>query len=112
MAAGKVPSALDVNDRVPTLVRQVWLALDQARDLYLQFNDANHNDAYWNGLGITGSKATPSTDLGKLFASIADIGGDAGLWATAHGKFHPAANNDFFANGYLLTGLDYTGSAQ
>lgn len=110
MAAGIVPTASDINFRAATVALELWTKLDQARDWYLYMADANHTDAYFNAIGITGSKATPGTDLGKLFAAAADLGNS--LWSVGHGKQTQAAVNDFFFTAYTLTGMNWAGSAQ
>lgn len=101
--AGNPFTASDVNNRAGALVAGLWTQLEDVRRFKLWLDDASHNDA---ALGPTGIGVT-SPDLLVIRNSFADLGGASGLWAVAHGSFAPAGASNYFANGKLLTGLNY-----
>lgn len=107
MAVGYTVSAGDVNNKAGALVTNLWDALDQVRRFKQWLDDATHNDAYLNGIGITGSASTGDVKL--LRDSFADLAGSAGLYVVAHGTFGPSGASNYFATAKQLTGTNYTG---
>lgn len=107
MAAGFSVSSTDVNTKAGSLVVAAWKALDDIHAFKLWLDDTSHNDAFLNGIGITGSAS--SGDVKTIRDAIADLGGASGLWAVAHGSFAPGGASNYFANAKLLTGVNYGG---
>lgn len=105
MAVGYPVTSTDLNNRAGAAVVQLWDALDNIRSLKLWLDD--HNDAYLNGIGITGSASTG--DVKTLRDAVADLGGTSGLWAVSHGTFTPAGVNNYFFNAKQLTGATWAG---
>lgn len=82
-------------------------ALNALHRRKLWFDDSQHTDAFFTAVGYT-----DQNDINAMRAMAADLGSPVnGLFAVAHGQFHTAGNNDFFANAKLGTGLYYGGSA-
>lgn len=102
--AGNTYTAADVNNRAGALVAGLWAQFEEARRFKLWLDDATHSDTV---LGPTGV-GVPTADLTIIRAAFSDLAGASGLYAVAHGTFHPAANNDFFFNAKNLTGLTYS----
>lgn len=109
MAAGYPISSTDVNGKAGSLVVAVWKALEDVRQFKLWLDDASHNDAFLNGISITGTAATAGSDVKVIRDSFADLGGASGLWAVAHGTFAPSGASNYFSNAKLLTGVNYGG---
>lgn len=105
--AGQTYSATDLNFRAGTVCQELYDKPRQAREWYLWLQDASHTDAI---LTIAPYNVA-LVDLTIIRAAAADLGGDAGLYATAKGTFHPVANNNFLFNAVKLTGLNWSGSA-
>lgn len=105
--AGQSFNANDLNSRAGSVAQEFYDKLQQARAWYLWLQDAAHTDAILTAAPYNVAQA----DLTLIRAAAADLGGDAGLYATAHGTFHAAGNNDFLANIKKLTGLNWSGSA-
>lgn len=107
MAVGYPVTAADVNAKAGALVTNLWDALDQVRRFKLWLDDSTHDDAYLNGLGITGTAS--GGDVQILRNSFADLAGPAGLYVVAHGTFAPSGASNYFFNARRLTGTNYTG---
>lgn len=105
MAAGYPIAASDVNTKAGGLVVAAWKSLDDIRAFKLWLDDAIHNDAFLNNIGITGSAT--AGDVKVLRDSMADLGGASGLWAVAHGTFTPTGASNYFSNAKALTGVNY-----
>lgn len=108
MAAGYSVTAGDVNTKAGSLVTSLWDNLDQINRFYKWLTDSAHNDAFLNGIGVTGSSS--SGDVKALRDSISDLGNTTnGLWAVSHGLFVPGGVNNYFFNAKNLTGTNFTG---
>lgn len=107
MSVGYPVTATDVNNHAGAVVVALWKALDDARAFQLWLADSVHDDTYLNGIGITGSAS--SGDVKALRDAFADLGGNSGLWAVAHGTYDPSGTNNFFFNAKKLAGTTYAG---
>lgn len=106
MAVGYPSTAADINSKAGQLVTSLWDNLNDVNRFYKWLLD--HNDAFLNAAGITGTAA--SGDVKTLRDGISDLGNTTnGLWAVSHGLFIPGGVNNFFANAKGLTGTNYTG---
>ena len=105
MSVGRGITKKDIDDRMASVVEQVWGALNIANQASLWLANTNiiPNDAFLVSLGYTQAEVT------LLRAAINDLGSSSGLWGVAHGQSHPSANNNFFFNGAQITGVNYTG---
>lgn len=108
MAVGYPVAAADINNKAAAIAQAVWDSLNDANRYYKWLTDAARTDAYFNGVGITGSSS--AGDVQSLKNGVSDLGNTTnGLWAVAHGLFVPGGLNNFFANAKALTGTNYTG---
>ena len=105
MSVGRGITKKDIDDRMASVVEQVWGALNIANQASLWLANTNiiPNDAFLVSLGYTQAEVT------LLRAAINDLGSAGGLWGVAHGQAPPSANNNFFFNGAQITGVNYTG---
>jgi hypothetical protein len=96
-----------LDNQMGSEVTTLYNALEAVHKRKLWLDDAAHPDAFFTALGYTNQ-----TDINNMRATFSDLGSNVnGLYAVAHGIFHTAANNDFFANAKLATGMYYGGSA-
>ena len=103
--AGYAIVANDVNQRAAALALGLWTALDDAHKFKLWLDDTAHTDTVLgpSGVGVT------TADLLVIRNSFADLAGNSGLYAVAHGTFAPTGASNYFANAKLLTGVNYAG---
>jgi hypothetical protein len=105
MAVGRGYTKNDIDQRMSSIVEQVWGSLDLANraSLWLANTNIVPNDAALVALGYTAAEVT------TLRAAVNDLGSSNGLWGVAHTlKTVPTVNN-FFFSAQLLTGVNYTG---
>lgn len=105
-SVGRALTKNDVDNRVASVVEQVWSALDQAHQESLWLADTNitgASDANLTALGYI------AADLTLMRGAINDLGSANGLWGVAHNQKTVTATNDFFFNGKKITGVNYTG---
>ena len=107
--AGLSLTGTQVQDRAGILVVSVWQALEDCRKFKLWLDDATHNDAFLNGINITGASGTAGSDVKLIRDSFADLAGTSGLWAVSHGTFAPSGASNYFANAKVLAGINYAG---
>jgi hypothetical protein len=105
MAVGRGITKNDIDQRMSSIVEQVWGSLDLANraSLWLANTNIIPNDAFLTNLTYTQAEVT------LLRAAINDLGSSNGLWGVAHTlKTVPTVNN-FFFSAQQLTGVNYTG---
>lgn len=104
MAVGRGITKADIDNRMSSVVEQVWGSLNIANQASLWLANTNIiTDAVLTTLGYSGAEIT------LLRAAINDLGSANGLYGIAHGtKTQPAVNN-FFFSGQQITGVNYTG---
>ena len=103
--AGITYTAQQIEDRAGSLANALSLSLEDVRRFKLWLDDSIHNDTVLGPSGI----GVPTANLTLIRNSFADLGGNTGLYAVAHGTFDPSGVNNFFFNAKNLTGLNYTG---
>lgn len=104
MAVGRGFTKNDVDQRMASIVEQVWGSLNLANQASLWLANTNVvTDTILGNLGYQPAEIT------LLRAAVNDLGSANGLYGVAHGtKTQPAVNN-FFFNGAQITGVNYTG---
>lgn len=107
MSVGYPITAVDVNNRAGGLVVALWEDLEAIKRLKSWLDDATHDDAFLNNIGITGSAS--SGDVKTLRDSFADLAGASGLYGVAHGSVAPGGASNYFFNAKKLSGISYAG---
>lgn len=102
MTVGYSITAADVNNMAGRLVVALWTALDDVTTFKAWLDDATHDDAFLNGLGITGSASTG--DVKTLRDSFADL---KKLRDIAHAAATQSLANDFFFSAKKLSGITF-----
>jgi hypothetical protein len=106
MSVGRGFTKKDIDDRMASVVEQVWNSLNIANQASLWLANTNivANDAALVALGYTAGEVT------LLRAAINDLGSSTtGLWAVAHNLKTVPTTNNFFFNGQQITGVNYAG---
>jgi hypothetical protein len=105
MAVGRGITKNDIDQRMASIVEQVWGSLDLANRASLWLGNTNiiPNDAFLTNLTYTAGEVT------TLRAAVNDLGSANGLWGVAHNAKTVPSTNNFFFNSQLLTGVNYTG---
>src|SRR3954471_8907074 len=104
MAVGRGYTKNDIDQRMSSIVEQVWGSLDLANraSLWLANTNIVPNDAAPVALGYTGAEAT------TVRAAVNDLGSSNGLWGVAHTRKTVPTVNNFFFSAQLLTGVNYS----
>lgn len=105
MSVGRGITKNDIDQRMASVVEQVWGSLNLANQasLWLANTTIIPNDAFLTNLGYTQAEVT------LLRAAINDLGSSNGLWGVAHNLKTVTSTNNFFFNGCQITGVNYSG---
>src|SRR4051794_31073469 len=105
MSVGRGITKLDIDQRAPQLVEQLWTALSSINQFSALLANTTiiPNDAFLVALGYTQAEVT------LLRAAINDLGSANGLYGVAHGTKTQASTNNFFFSAQQITGVNYTG---
>lgn len=105
MSVGRGVTKNDIDQRMASVVEQVWNSLNIANQASLWLANTNiiPNDTFLTNLGYTSGEVT------LLRAAINDLGSANGLYGVAHGTKTQASVNNFFFNGCQITGVNWAG---
>jgi hypothetical protein len=105
MSVGRGITKNDIDQRMASVVEQVWGSLNIANQASLWLANTNiiPNDTFLTNLTYTQAEVT------LLRAAINDLGSANGLYGVAHGTKTVASVNNFFFSGAQITGVNYTG---
>ncbi len=101
MSVGRGIVKKDIDDRMASVVEQVWNSLNIANQAALWLANTNiiPNDTFLVTLGYSSGEVT------LLRAAINDLGSSTtGLWAVAHNLKTVPSTNNFFFDAQKLTG--------
>jgi hypothetical protein len=105
MAVGRGFTKNDIDQRMASIVEQVWGSLNLANQaaLWLANTTIIPSDTTLTNLGYSGAEVT------LLRAAINDLGSSNGLWGVAHNLKTVPSTNNFFFNGQQITGVNWAG---
>ncbi len=105
MSVGRGITKTDIDNRMASIVEQVWGSLNLANQAALWLANTNiiPNDTFLTNLGYTTGEVT------LLRAAMNDLGSSNGLWGVAHNLKTVTSTNNFFFNAQQITGVNYTG---
>ena len=108
MSVGRGITKTDIDNRMASIVEQVWGSLNLANQAALWLANTNiiPNDTFLQNLGY---QITPVNEVTLLRAAINDLGSANGLWGVAHNLKTVPSTNNFFFNAQQITGVNYTG---